>query len=174
MASKTVVLVTVCWLGAVVVTPLACGNGGGTPDGGDALGNDAASECGSFGCVDAQMVNWMDTDAALGARARALFDTTCGGGPESGCHSESAGGTDLLVSDKSSFGIINIPSSEEPDVLRVEPFHPETSYLYWKVSGDPRILDGSFIMPAVTPGQGGTVDPQIVALVGPWIEAGAP
>jgi hypothetical protein len=127
-----------------------------------------------FTCMDSGGVDWHDTDAALSLRARALFANTCAGGPETGCHSESAGGTDLLVNDTSSFGIINIPSSEEPDVLRVEPFHPESSYLYWKVSDDPRILDGSLIMPAITPAISGTVDPDIVNLVGPWIEAGAP
>lgn len=168
--------VVAAWLSGVVVLPFACFEGGGTPDGGDAqpdTGSEAA--CGAFCGVDAQTVDWTDTDASLALRARALLGgVTCSKGPEMGCHADSAGGTDLRVNDTSSFGIINIASTQDPSVLRVVPLHPESSYLYWKVTGDPRIPDGGLVMPASAPTISGTVDPRVVALVGPWIEAGAP
>jgi hypothetical protein len=175
------VVVTV-WLGVVAVLPFACfsGDDSGNPDASGDATVDATSDgaCGAFGCDEIVIINPFDSDASLGLRARALLDQTCSGGPERGCHSEFAGNTTLTLDPTapmySTYGIINIPSSELPDVLRVEPFHPESSYLYWKVSGDPRILDGSLIMPAVDPTTSGTVNPQIVGLIGPWIEAGAP
>jgi hypothetical protein len=120
---------------------------------------------------------WQDTDAALGVRARALFEQSCTRDGESSCHFNKEANLDFILEagvNDPVYGIINIPSTEEPSVMRVVPFHPESSYLYWKVTGDPRILDGSTPMPAVVAFTSGMVDPEIVALVGPWIEAGAP
>jgi hypothetical protein len=123
-------------------------------------------------------------DASLALRARATFDQTCTGDPESGCHLVRAGNTTLTLdpttADYDAYGLIDIPSSQMPDVLRIAPFHPESSYLYWKVSGDPRVMfDGgneTGTMPLADPNDpmSGVVDPCVVALIGPWIEAGAP
>jgi hypothetical protein len=63
--------------------------------------------------------------------------------------------------------VIGIPSYERPDLLRVKPFDPESSYLYLKVLGDGGIEGGR--MPL-----GGTFDERGVELVRGWIEAGAP
>lgn len=104
-------------------------------------------------------------DASLALRTRALF-ATCRGGPESGCHSDSAANFTATL-DPDGGDIVGVASTEMPGLLRVEPYHPESSYLYWKVSADPRIDGG--VMPKST-----GYDPRIPALIGPWIEAGAP
>lgn len=105
-------------------------------------------------------------DASLGVRARALLAQTCSGGPESGCHSDHPANYGAML-DPDGGDTVNVPSTEMPGLLRVEPFHPERSYMFWKVSADPRIDGG--VMPAST-----GYDPRIPALIGPWIEAGAP
>jgi hypothetical protein len=105
-------------------------------------------------------------DASLALRTRALLTLTCSGGPESGCHSDHAANFGALL-DPDGGDTVNVASTEAPTMLRVEPYHPERSYLYWKVSADPRIDGG--VMPLST-----GYDPRIPALIGPWIEAGAP
>jgi hypothetical protein len=105
-------------------------------------------------------------DASLALRTRALFAQTCSGGPESGCHADHAANFSATL-DPDGGDVIDITSTEMPSLLRVEPYHPERSYLYWKVSGDPRIDGGT--MPLST-----GYDARVVALIGPWIEAGAP
>ena len=165
-------LAAASWVALVTGVPIACFTGApASPD----AGPDGEAGCGSFFCLDATPSVDPFGDAALALRMRSLAGSvSCQGQPEQSCHSSLQGNTNLAIdldaAAYSIFGLINVPSSELPDVLRVEPFHPETSYLYWKVTGDPRILDGSLIMPASS----GVVDPRIVALVGPWIEAGAP
>lgn len=132
--------------------------------GSDAVRSDGGTDAFSFGDV-APVIDPFG-DASLALRARALFAQTCSGGPESGCHSDGAAGFHALL-DPDGGDTIGVFSTEMPSVLRVLPFHPEESYVYWKVSGDPRIDGG--VMPLST-----GFDPRVVALVGPWIEAGAP
>jgi hypothetical protein len=62
--------------------------------------------------------------------------------------------------------IVNVPSTERPELVRVAPGRPGDSYLFLKLVGDGGI-DGA-------PMPGGTSDPRMVALFGAWIEAGAP
>lgn len=137
---------------AVTVVTLACSAPSAAPDAGCVFCNDAAVD--PFG------------DAALGLRTRALFGGTCAGGPESGCHFEHAANLGLML-DPDGGDLIDVPSSELPGVLRVVPFDAGASYVFWKVTGDPRIDGGQ--MPLSE-----TFDPRIPALVGAWIEAGAP
>lgn len=106
-----------------------------------------------------------DADAGLASRVGTLFSLRCAGGPESGCHGDGAGGTTLDL--RAPGDVIGVASSERPDLLRVKPFDPEHSYLYFKVASDGGI-DGS-PMPLDQ-----TFDPRIPALVEAWIRAGAP
>ena len=130
-------------------------------------GADAGDASTCFFCVDSgPIISPWDTDASLGVRTRALFAQTCAGGPESGCHSEHAANLTLTL-DPDGGDVINVPSTEMPPMVRVAPYQPDASYLYWKVSGDPRIDGG--VMPLYAP-----FDPRIPGLVGEWIEAGAP
>ncbi len=117
-------------------------------------------------CDDAGHITDPFGDAAIGLRTRALFSTTCAGGPESGCHFEHAASLSLMV-DPDGGDVIDVPSTEMPGVVRVAPFDAGGSYLFWKVTGDPRIDGGQ--MPLNE-----TFDPRIPALIGEWIDAGAP
>lgn len=89
----------------------------------------------------------------------------CQGGPETYCHGRGAGGTYLsLASDGGD--LIDVPSSERPELFRVEPFAPSKSYLILKLRGDGGIEGGR--MPL-----GGPYDRRIAPLFETWIEAGA-
>ena len=137
----------------ILLACVACNGVAAQADGGSPFG-DAAPPVDPFG------------DASPELRVRALFSQTCAGGPESGCHSTGAANFTARL-DPDGGDVVGVPATEMPGLLRVERFHPERSYLYWKVSNDPRIDGG--VMPAST-----GYDPRIPALIGPWIEAGAP
>jgi hypothetical protein len=64
--------------------------------------------------------------------------------------------------------VVNVRSTERPDLFRVQPFEPRNSYLYLKVLGDGGIEGGRMPLDEVVP------DQRIPELVGAWIEAGAP
>lgn len=138
---------------------LGCNGAVEAPDAGD--GGD-----GGFAFYDAAPLIDPYGDASLALRARALLGQTCMGGPESGCHIDHAASYSALL-DPDGGDTVNVASTEIPSMLRVEPFHPERSYLYWKVANDPRIDGG--VMP-----KSSGYDPRIPAVIGPWIEAGAP
>lgn len=106
-----------------------------------------------------------DPDAALGARANALFGSSCQGGPESGCHGAGAAGLTLRLG--AGGDVVDVPSTERPALVRVRPFDPPDSYLYLKVVGEGGIDGGR--MPLGAPD-----DPRVADLVLRWIEAGAP
>ncbi len=145
----------------------ACFTTGDTSDAGDASTPDASEAgCTAF-CVDSGPFVDPFGDASLGVRTRALFRQTCAGGPESGCHSEKAANLTLTL-DPDGGDVINVLATEMPSMVRVKPFAADQSYLFWKVEPDPRIDGGSMPLNA-TP-----FDPRIPALIGDWIEAGAP
>ena len=140
------------------------GAGSGPPDGGpaDAAGDRACT----FICGDGGGVVDPFGDASVMLRTRALFLQTCAGGPESGCHSENAANFKLSL-DPDGGDVIDVPSTEMPGLVRVKPFATDQSYLFWKVSADPRIDGGAMPLNAA-------FDPRIPALIGAWIDAGAP
>jgi hypothetical protein len=63
--------------------------------------------------------------------------------------------------------VVGVPSTERPELERVRPFDSAASYLYLKVVGDGGIEGGRMPLD-------GVADPRTPALVGAWIEAGAP
>jgi hypothetical protein len=69
----------------------------------------------------------------------AIFTPHCA---VSGCHVSPGApfGLDLSGASVSAANTIGVASSEVPSFLRVEPGNPADSYLYMKVTGDPRIL----------------------------------
>jgi hypothetical protein len=111
------------------------------------------------------VVDPFDADAGLGARVDALFTSTCSGGPETFCHAAGAAGLTLRMG--AGGDLLNVRSSERPDMVRVLPLDPASSYLYLKVLGDGGIDGGQMPLGAVP-------DPRRSELVGNWIEAGAP
>ena len=126
-----------------------------------------ASEAGCTGfCVDSGPFIDPFGDASLPIRTRALFRQTCAGGPESGCHSEHAANFTATL-DPDGGDTINVLSTEMPGIVRVSPFDAGGSYVWWKVTNDPRIDGGAMPLNA-------TFDPRVPTLIGAWIEAGAP
>lgn len=145
------------WITVLLGTAAACSASSSSSNVGD------AEPAPSFGSI-APATDPYDPDAAVSLRIRALF-TSCGGGPETSCHSIGTGGLALRLG--SDGDVVNVRSSERPELMRVRPFDPLESYLYLKVLGDGGIEGGR--MPL-----GGSADPRTAALVETWIEAGAP
>ena len=102
-------------------------------------------------------------DASLGRRAQ-IFLSGCNG--IDGCHQSNAGRLTFPAGDESRL-LIDVPSFERPELVRVKRGDPRASYLYAKVLGDGGI-DGSRMPP------GPKFDPRLPALFFDWIEAGAP
>lgn len=89
-------------------------------------------------------------------------------GQESGCHAGGAAGMTLGEGEAHDFAqIVNVPSTERPDLLRVEPGAPERSWLYLKVSN----ATDAGVETAMPFGTNG--DPAFAAEVRTWILGGA-
>jgi hypothetical protein len=104
-------------------------------------------------------------DAGVPGEIRSTLALTCAyGGVELSCHGVGAGG--LTLGTANDFAqIIDVPSTERPELVRVAPGRPAESYLFLKLVGDGGIEGG--------PMPGGATDPRLIALFGAWIEAGA-
>lgn len=63
--------------------------------------------------------------------------------------------------------VVNVPSNELPQYLRIHPGNPTDSYLYMKITGDPRI--GGSPMPLT----GGPLAADQIEAIRQWIEDGA-
>lgn len=125
----------------------------------DASPDDEFSDASVFDPLDSE-------DASLGTRVTMLFSSArCAGGPETDCHGRAAGNLRLDLGPGGD--VIDVASSERPELRRVAPRDVLGSYLYLKVRGDGGI-DGD-----VMPKDRG-FDPRIERLVGAWIDAGAP
>jgi hypothetical protein len=87
----------------------------------------------------------------------------------SGCHTGSGApfGLRLDSAENAVAGLVNIPSQERPDLLRVDPGDPVNSYLVLKVEGNPAA--GSRMPLGLPPLPQGQVD-----AIRQWILAGAP
>lgn len=83
----------------------------------------------------------------------------------SSCHGVSSGGL-TLNAEKSYTELLDEPSSEIPEMMRVVPGDPDSSYLMWKLEGRDGIIDDP--MPP-----GGALDEVRLAAVRQWIEEGA-
>lgn len=106
-------------------------------------------------------------DVSVPLQVKAILDQTCAGGPESVCHSHNTGNMNISSVSGDFSSIIDIPSYEMPDVLRVAPFDPDHSYVYMKLVCDGGIV-GLCMPRSTSPG-----DPTTIELFREWIEAGA-
>lgn len=94
-----------------------------------------------------------------------VFSTSCA---LSGCHQGAGAPFGLDLAPGNAFGnLVNVPSAEISMFMRVEPFNAADSYLYMKVTNDPRIFGDP--MPFLA----GPLSPDKVALIEDWIEQGA-
>ena len=103
-------------------------------------------------------------DASVTTRVQLVL-SGCNG--TESCHTAGAAGLSFPVDDVGRL-LVDVPSSEQPAVLRVKPGDPDASYLLRKVRGDPGI-DGDRM-----PGTSAPFDPRLPALLEAWVEAGAP
>lgn len=100
----------------------------------------------------------------LAAVQATIFTPRCA---TSGCH-DSSGPFGLNLRNGSSFGnTVGVVSAEVPAFERVTPFDSANSYLFMKVTGDPRILGNP--MPDNPP----LLNAEQLRLIADWIDAGA-
>lgn len=96
-----------------------------------------------------------------------IFTPNCA---KAGCHdAASASGGQVLAAGVSYGQIVNVRSTENSTLDRIEPGDPERSYMVKKLRGDPDIVGGR--MPLDRPG--GLSQEQIDGLIA-WVRAGAP
>jgi hypothetical protein len=127
----------------------------------DAGGDDGGVACG-FSCGNTPTPEELDASLAVRVRARLSL---CNG--VDGCHVSGAANLTYPAGNEL-VHLIDVPSQERPDLLRVKPGDPSTSYLYLKVLGDGGIDGGRM------PLNVDIYDARIPATIFAWIEAGAP
>ena len=94
-----------------------------------------------------------------------IFTASCA---LSGCHTGGSPASGLDLSAGQAYGnIVDVASVEQPSLDRIEPFDPETSYLWLKVIGD------SSISGQQMPRGGPPLSQELQDLLRGWIEVGA-
>jgi hypothetical protein len=129
-------------------------------DAGSEAGGDASLPC--FLCGDAGGI-FDNPDASLGERVREHL-VGCNGTED--CHAGNAAGL-YFPAGRETDALVNVRSTERPELFRVKPYDPINSYAYLKVLGDGGIEGGR--MPL-----NGPYDERLPPLMLAWIEAGAP
>lgn len=95
---------------------------------------------------------------------RNVFDARC-----VECHSGVAPPEGLRLDAQNSYAdLVNAASTEEPDLLRVNPGSPDDSYLIRKLEGGPGIIGGQMPLDR-TP-----LDQRTIQVIRLWIAQGAP
>ena len=95
-----------------------------------------------------------------------VFTPNCA---SSGCHAGTDAREGLDLTAGSAFeNTVDVPSSQVPGIMRVEPGEPSDSYLFIKITGGDRMASGTFKMPIGVD----LMDDQI-DLVEEWILGGA-
>ncbi|MFK7843775.1 MAG: cytochrome c [Rhodothermales bacterium] len=117
------------------------------------------------GCERASLVDSDELQPTLTDIQANIFDTSCA---LSGCHGNASPqlGQDLSAGQSFS-NIVNVPSVEQPSLLRVKPGDPEDSYLFRKIRGDANIAG------AQMPLGRSPLSAEQIALVESWILDGA-
>ncbi len=132
--------------------------------GSNAAPNDAGADVDSgVPCLLCKDVEPFDLDASIGRKAYDEMDR-CNGVE---CHSCGTGGLTFPLGNEAE-NVINVPSTENPSMVRVLPGDPLRSYLYLKVWCDGGIDGGCM------PRNQTVYNPAIPELFFAWIEAGAP
>lgn len=95
-----------------------------------------------------------------------VFDASCA---VPGCHAGDEPAGALNLTRGASFdALVNVLSTEVPELLLVEPGNAADSYLYIKIVGGNRIAEGTLRMPI-----GRDLTPAQIELVRDWIDDGA-
>jgi hypothetical protein len=123
--------------------------------------SDAGS--GSATCIICADATPFKDDLPLVVAVRNEIDLTCSN--SDGCHGSAIKNLPLTYGNEFA-PLINVPSVEMPNLMRVLPFYPEESYVYLKVACEGGIVGNC--MP------GSAFDPRVKRIFHDWIEAGAP
>jgi len=105
---------------------------------------------------------WHKTASSPGCRIEDTITTKC-----LTCHGTAAPQGGMLLQDRFHEVLVNVPSSQWPDQLRVVPGDPEASLMYRKVAGTQ--APHGLSMPMGLP-----LDPALADEIEAWILAGAP
>jgi len=106
------------------------------------------------------------SQATFSAVQAQIFTASCA---FSGCHGGGSPAQGMNLSEGMAYAnIVNVASSEQPSLDRIEPDDPDESYLYLKVTGD------SSISGSRMPLGGGALSQDLLDLLRDWIERGAP
>lgn len=120
----------------------------------------------AIGCEHADPLGANDTEPTLENIQTNIFNTSCA---VSGCHQEPNAPMGLDLSEGNAHdNLVNVPSEEVPDLLRVEPGAPDESYLVMKIEGAPGIVGNR--MPRGRP----PLSEEQIQLIRTWIAEGAP
>lgn len=98
-----------------------------------------------------------------------IFTTNCA---LSGCHAGSSPQENMNLSAGQAFAnIVNVPSNQVPDLMRVRPGEPDSSYLVFKVEGTAESVGG---LDTQMPLGGTPLPDSLIATIRAWIADGAP
>jgi len=123
------------------------------------------STLGPDGKPGAEEVESPTKDITLTQISEQIFAVSCA---VSGCHSGGAPAANMsLEADFVAGEIIDIDSSERPELKRIDPGNPDSSYLLMKLRADDGILCCQ--MPPV-----GTLTDEQIEMIREWIADGAP
>jgi hypothetical protein len=139
----------------LAVAAVSCaGNGEGLDQNGNPISSSGGSSGGSSGVVTADLKSIQDN----------VFTPIC-----SKCHigASAPEGLQLDAAHAYSF-LVDVPSAEEPNLVRVKPGDPDNSYMVRKIEGLPSIVGGQMPL-GETPLPQATID-----AIRQWITNGAP
>lgn len=118
------------------------------------------------GCEHADPLEENNQEPTLRNIQTNIFNTSCA---VSGCHRGPSAPLGLdLSADNAHDNLVNVPSEEVPDLLRVAPGAPDESYLVMKIEGAPGIIGAR--MPRGRP----PLSDEQIQLIREWIAEGAP
>ena len=124
----------------------------------------AAPGCEHAGPLEAEGV----LEPTLSSIQENIFSTSCA---LSGCHLGGSAPLGLDLSEgRARDNLVDVPSAEVPELMRVEPGNPEDSYLVIKLEGSARLAPGTGRMPLGR----SPLSPEQIRVVREWIAAGAP
>jgi len=106
----------------------------------------------------------------LGIFTRPIGSPSCGSGT---CHlnARSEGGLNLDIPFAYN-NLVNVPSEDFPEIPRVDPGHPENSYLYMKLLPDGQLLD--YMGDRMPFREEGPLTDEEIQIIYTWIKEGAP
>lgn len=108
-----------------------------------------------------------ELEPTLSSIQQHIFSPTCA---TSGCHAGPDGQEGLvLAAGQARANLVNVPSNQVPDLMRVEPGNPDDSYLILKLEGSDRIAPNTQRMPfGLAP-----LSQNEINTIRQWIAAGA-